>query len=102
MVKQWYIIHTYSGFEDRVKKTLEQRIVPLADLLVDGVTPSSVEDRLASLHRRYADNPDFLTLVDRASKRAASLVAELEELTGRSVEDLARSAGPMLPSPHPR
>ena len=23
MAKQWYIIHTYSGFEDRVKKTLE-------------------------------------------------------------------------------
>ena len=26
MPKQWYIIHTYSGFEERVKKTLEQRI----------------------------------------------------------------------------
>lgn len=23
--KQWYIIHTYSGFEDRVKETLRQR-----------------------------------------------------------------------------
>ena len=40
------------------------------------------------MHRRYADNPDFLTLVDRASKRAASLVAELEELTGRRVEEV--------------
>ena len=29
MTKQWYIIHTYSGFEDRVKKTLEQRIEAL-------------------------------------------------------------------------
>ena len=29
MVKQWYIIHTYSGFEDRVQKTLEQRIEAL-------------------------------------------------------------------------
>jgi transcriptional antiterminator NusG len=27
--KQWYIIHTYSGFEDRVKKTLEQRVEAL-------------------------------------------------------------------------
>ena len=26
MAKQWYIIHTYSGFEDRVQKTLEQRV----------------------------------------------------------------------------
>jgi transcriptional antiterminator NusG len=29
MAKQWYIIHTYSGFEDRVKKTLEQRVEAL-------------------------------------------------------------------------
>ena len=29
MAKQWYIIHTYSGFEDRVNKTLEQRIEAL-------------------------------------------------------------------------
>ncbi len=29
MVKQWYIIHTYSGFEDRVQKTLEQRVEAL-------------------------------------------------------------------------
>lgn len=26
MAKQWYIVHTYSGFEERVKKTLEQRV----------------------------------------------------------------------------
>ena len=24
--KQWYIVHTYSGFEERVKENLEQRI----------------------------------------------------------------------------
>ena len=29
MTKQWYIVHTYSGFEDRVQKTLEQRIEAL-------------------------------------------------------------------------
>lgn len=28
--RQWYIVHTYSGFEDRVKETLEQRIEALA------------------------------------------------------------------------
>jgi transcriptional antiterminator NusG len=28
--KQWYIVHTYSGFEDRVKESLEQRIEALA------------------------------------------------------------------------
>ena len=29
MAKEWYIIHTYSGFEDRVKQTLEQRVEAL-------------------------------------------------------------------------
>ena len=24
--KQWYIVHTYSGFENKVKESLEQRI----------------------------------------------------------------------------
>jgi transcription termination/antitermination protein NusG len=28
--KQWYIVHTYSGFEERVKENLEQRIEALA------------------------------------------------------------------------
>ncbi|HVR43346.1 MAG TPA: transcription termination/antitermination protein NusG [Thermoanaerobaculia bacterium] len=28
--KQWYIVHTYSGFEERVRENLEQRIDALA------------------------------------------------------------------------
>jgi transcriptional antiterminator NusG len=24
--KQWYIVHTYSGFENKVKESLEQRV----------------------------------------------------------------------------
>ena len=26
MAKQWYIIHTYSGFEKKVKESLEGRV----------------------------------------------------------------------------
>jgi transcriptional antiterminator NusG len=29
MGKHWYIIHTYSGYEEKVKANLEQRIAPL-------------------------------------------------------------------------
>lgn len=29
MEKKWYIVHTYSGFEERVKKTLRERIQAL-------------------------------------------------------------------------
>ena len=27
--KQWYIVHTYSGFEERVKENLQQRVEAL-------------------------------------------------------------------------
>ena len=63
MVKQWYIIHTYSGFEDRVQKTLEQRIEALVDqadpmlrLLVPiGVAYGSDIDHARRI-RDYMDN----------------------------------------------
>ncbi len=29
MAKEWYIIHTYSGYEEKVKSSLEERIKPL-------------------------------------------------------------------------
>ena len=29
MSKKWYVLHTYSGYENKVKNTLEQRIEAL-------------------------------------------------------------------------
>src|SRR3989338_11182990 len=29
MVKQWFVVHTYSGFENKVKASLEERILSL-------------------------------------------------------------------------
>ena len=29
MSKRWYVVHAYSGFEDKVKKNLEERIEAL-------------------------------------------------------------------------
>ena len=26
MAKKWYVVHTYSGFENKVKKSLEERV----------------------------------------------------------------------------
>lgn len=39
--KQWYVIHTYSGYEDSVKKSLEQRIesMNMQDYIFDVVVP---------------------------------------------------------------
>ena len=39
---RWYIIHTYSGHEDRVKKNLDQRIetMDVKDKILDVVVPT--------------------------------------------------------------
>ena len=41
MGKQWYVIHTYSGYEDAVKKALEQRTesTNMQDFIFDVVVP---------------------------------------------------------------
>jgi transcriptional antiterminator NusG len=42
MAKQWYVVHTYSGYENRVKAALEQRIKELdkEDLFGEVLVPS--------------------------------------------------------------
>lgn len=41
MQKKWYIVHTYSGFEERVKKSLEERVKILGqeDLFGEIIVP---------------------------------------------------------------
>ena len=43
--KRWYIIHSYSGQEDRVKKNLEQRIhtMDLGEKIFQVVVPTEEE-----------------------------------------------------------
>ena len=31
MTKQWYIVHTYSGYENKVRDSLKQRVDALVD-----------------------------------------------------------------------
>jgi len=42
MTKRWYIIHTYSGHENKVKATLEKKVenLGLSDLIVDVKIPT--------------------------------------------------------------
>jgi transcriptional antiterminator NusG len=41
MSKQWYVVHTYSGFERKVKESLEQRVqsMGLAELIEEVLIP---------------------------------------------------------------
>ncbi len=41
-MQQWYVVHTYSGFEQKAKKTLEDKVKSLgkADLITEVLVPS--------------------------------------------------------------
>ncbi len=51
---RWYIIHTYSGQEDRVKKNLEQRIetMDLTDKVFEVIVPTEEEIEIRDGQRR--------------------------------------------------
>ena len=46
MAKQWYIIHTYSGYEARVRENLKQRIEAMG--MRDSMVRSSSPPRMWS------------------------------------------------------
>ncbi len=78
---------------DFVPHTLEQRIVALADLLVQGRLPTTLEARIASLRSRNAGNEVFLPLLDRAHERAQAFMEELDRRIGTPVEELVGAPG---------
>ncbi|MDA1256682.1 MAG: transcription termination/antitermination protein NusG [Chloroflexi bacterium] len=51
---RWYIIHTYSGQEDRVKRNLEQRIetMDVKDKIFDVIVPTEEEIEIKDGQRR--------------------------------------------------
>jgi len=52
--KQWYVIHTYSGYEERVKKNLEQRIKAMdsGDEVLQVIVPTEEEIEVKNGQRR--------------------------------------------------
>ena len=51
---RWYVIHTYSGYEDRVKKNLDQRIstMDVQDKIFEVVVPTEDEIEIRDGQRR--------------------------------------------------
>lgn len=52
--KRWYVIHTYSGYEDRVKKNLDHRIqtMDVGDKIFQVVVPTEEEMEIRDGQRR--------------------------------------------------
>ena len=51
--KQWFVVHTYSGYEERVKKNLEQRIKSMdSGDIFQVVIPTEEETEVKNGQRR--------------------------------------------------
>lgn len=59
--KRWYIVHTYSGFEERVKRNLEQRVkyMDADDKIFRIVIPTEDEIEIRSGQRRTVTRKIF-------------------------------------------
>ena len=71
---------------DFIPRTIEQRIVPLVDLMVEGVHPTTLDRRFSSLRKRYVENSFLMDRLDRAQQTAMSFMIQISEAIGEPVE----------------
>jgi uncharacterized protein (TIGR00295 family) len=72
--------------QDFIPRTIEERLIPLVDLMIEGVQPTTLDRRFSSLRKRYAKNSFLTDRLDRAQQTAKSLMIQLSEEIGESVE----------------
>ncbi len=85
--KRWYVIHTYSGYEDRVKKNLEQRVKSMdtQDEILEVVIPTEDEIEVKNGQRRTVTKkilPGYVLVQMRMSDQSWSIVRNTPGVTG--------------------
>jgi uncharacterized protein len=71
---------------DFIPRTIEQRIVPLVDLMVEGVQLTTLDRRFSSLRKRYVEKSFLMDRLDRAQQTAMSFMTQISEAIGKPVE----------------
>ena len=71
---------------DFILRTIEERLVPLVDLLIEGDHPTTLDSRFSSLRKRYVENGFIMDRLDRAQQTAMSFMIQISEEIGESVE----------------
>ena len=61
MAKKWYVVHTYSGFENKVKKSLEERVrqQTLHDALREVLIPMEVVQEMVKGEKKTSKRKFF-------------------------------------------
>jgi len=85
--KQWFVIHTYSGYEERVKKNLEQRIkfMDAGNEVYQIVVPTEDEVEVKGGRRRTVTKkilPGYVLVQMQMSDQSWSLVRNTPGITG--------------------
>ena len=85
--KRWFVIHTYSGYEERVKKNLEQRIkfMDSKDEVLQVVIPTEEETEVRNGQRRTVTKkilPGYVLIQMRMSDQSWNIVRNTPGVTG--------------------
>ena len=85
--KHWFVIHTYSGHEERVQKNLEQRIklMDIGDDIADIVVPTEDEVEVKSGQRRTVARkilPGYVLVHMKMSDQNWNIVRNTPGVTG--------------------
>jgi transcriptional antiterminator NusG len=85
--KSWYVVHTYSGYEERVKKNLEQRIkyMDSGDEISQVVIPTEVEIEVKDGQRRNVNKkilPGYILVQMELSDQSWNIVRNTPGVTG--------------------
>ncbi len=85
--KQWFVVHTYSGHEDRVKKNLEQRIkfLDVGDQIAQVVIPTEEEIEVKNGQRRTVTKkilPGYVLVQMNMSDQTWNIVRSTPGVTG--------------------
>jgi transcriptional antiterminator NusG len=85
--KRWYVVHTYSGYEERVKRNLEQRIrfMDAADKVLQVVIPTEEEIEVREGQRRTVSKkvfPGYVLVQMELDDRSWDVVRNTPGVTG--------------------
>jgi len=84
--KQWYVVHTYSGYEERVRKNLEQRIKSMdSGEVFQVIIPTEEETEVKNGQRRKVTKkilPSYILVQMKMSDQSWNVVRNTPGVTG--------------------
>jgi transcriptional antiterminator NusG len=85
--KNWYVVHTYSGYEERVRKNLEQRIklMDTAEEIGQVIVPTEEEVEVRSGQKRTVTKkilPGYVLIQMKMSDNSWNIVRNTPGVTG--------------------